>query len=84
MGLSKSLYVNGMQCPKLMWLSKHRKGDESVFVPNASLEAIFERGNEVGELACELFAGGERIKWENSTFDEKIAQTSELIAKGNF
>lgn len=82
MGLSKSLYVNGMQCPKLMWLSKHRKGDESVFVPNASLEAIFERGNEVGELACELFAGGERIKWENSTFDEKIAQTSELIAKG--
>ena len=48
MGLSKSLYVNGMQCPKLMWLSKHRKGDESVFVPNASLEAIFERGNEVG------------------------------------
>ena len=82
MGLSKSLYVNGIQCPKLMWLSKHRKGDERVFEPNASLEDIFERGNEVGELACELFAGGERIKWENSTFDEKIAQTSELIAKG--
>lgn len=22
------IYVSGIQCPKLMWLSKHRKGDE--------------------------------------------------------
>ena len=36
MALSKSLYINGMQCPKLLWLSKHRKGDGSVFAPNAS------------------------------------------------
>lgn len=82
MGISKSLYINGMQCTKLLWLSKHRKGDKSVFAPDASLEAVFERGNEVGELACKLFADGERIEWQNSTFDEKIAQTSELIKKG--
>lgn len=81
MGISKSLYINGMQCPKLLWLSKHRKSDESVFALDASLKAVFERGNEVGELACKLFADGERIEWQNSTFDEKIAQTSELIKK---
>ena len=82
MGISKSLYINGMQCPKLLWLSKHRKGDESVFAPDASLEAIFERGNEVGELACELFKGGERIEWDDTSFDEKIAQTKELNERG--
>ncbi|WP_086268606.1 MULTISPECIES: hypothetical protein [unclassified Campylobacter] len=81
MGISKSLYINDMQCPKLLWLSKHRKGDESVFAPNASLEAVFERGNEVGELACELFKGGERIEWEGTSFDEKIAKKrKELLA----
>ena len=82
MGISKSLYINGMQCPKLLWLSKHRKGDESVFAPDASLEAVFERGNEVGELACELFKGGERIEWDGTSFDEKIAGTKELIERG--
>ena len=82
MGISKSLYVNGIQYPKLMWLSKHRKGDESVFAPNSSLEAIFERGDEVGELVCELFGGGERIEWENSSFEQKIQQTKELIERG--
>ena len=82
MGISKSLYINGMQCPKLLWLSKHRKGDESVFAPDASLEAVFGRGNEVGELACELFKGGERIEWEGTSFEEKIAQTKELIERG--
>ena len=82
MGISKSLYINGMQCPKLLWLSKHRKGDESVFALDASLEAVFERGNEVGELACELFKGGERIEWNGTSFDEKIAKTKDLIERG--
>ena len=82
MGISKSLYINGMQCPKLLWLSKHRKGDGSVFAPDASLEAVFGRGNEVGKQACKLFKGGERIEWEGTSFDEKIAKTKELIERG--
>ena len=82
MGISKSLYINGMQCPKLLWLSKHRKGDESVFAPDASLKAVYERGNEVGKRACELFPNGERIEWDGTSFDEKIAKTKELIERG--
>ena len=82
MSISKSLYINGMQCPKLLWLSKHRKSDESVFAPDASLEAVFGRGNEVGKQACKLFKGGERIEWEGTSFDEKIAKTKELIERG--
>ena len=80
MALSKSLYINGMQCPKLLWLSKHRKGDKSVFALDTSLKAVLERGNKVGDLACELVKGGERIKWDGTSFDEKIAGTKELLA----
>ena len=55
--------------------------DESVFALDASLKAVFERGNEVGELACELFKGRERIEWEGASFDEKIAKKrKELLA----
>ena len=50
MGISKSLYINGMKYTKLLWLSKHRKGDGSVFALDASLKAVFESGNEVGEI----------------------------------
>ena len=63
MGISKSLYINGMQCPKLLWLSKHQKDDESVFTLNSSLEAVFGRGNEVSKLACELSTNAKHIEW---------------------
>ena len=69
MGISKSLYVNGMQCPKLLWLSKHRKGDESVFAPNASLDTVFQRGNKVVYLACKLFKGGDLIECYFTIFE---------------
>ena len=36
----------------------------------------------MGELACELFKGGERIEWDDTSFDEKIAQTKELNERG--
>ena len=58
------------------------KDEKSVFVANSSLEAVFKRENEVGKLAYELFTNAKRIEWENSSFDEKIAQTKMLIERG--
>ena len=43
---------------------------------------IFETGNMVGELACELFGGGKRIKFDGGSFDEKIVQTENFIKNG--
>ena len=51
-GLSKSRYTAFCQCPKILWLK--------VFKPEAAtedpaLQARFEQGNEVGDLAMQLF-----------------------------
>ena len=50
--LSKSKYCNFWQCPKMAWLNKY-KPEEKTEDPN--LEAVFTRGNEVGDLAMGLF-----------------------------
>ncbi len=76
--LSKSLYVRGLQCPKSLWLKKYKR---DVLDQNTD-PAIFETGNMVGELACELFGGGKRIKFDSSSFDKKIAQTENFIKNG--
>ena len=53
MNLSKSLYARAIQCPKSLWLKKY---NPSVLTPQDALaKAVFETGNAVGELACELF-----------------------------
>lgn len=41
--------------------------------------ARFEAGDEVGELALQLFDCADKISFENSTFDEKITQTKAFI-----
>ena len=76
--LSKSLYVRGLQCPKSLWLKKYKR---DVLDQNTD-PAVFETGNIVGELACELFGGGKRIKFDGSSFDKKIAQTKNFIKNG--
>ncbi|WP_298945814.1 DUF2779 domain-containing protein [uncultured Campylobacter sp.] len=76
--LSKSLYVRGLQCPKSLWLKKYKR---DVLDQNTD-PAVFETGNIVGELACELFGGGKRIKFDGGSFDEKIVQTENFIKNG--
>ena len=78
MKLSKSLYTRGLQCQKSLWLKKNKK--EVLSLPDASAQAIFENGNEVGKLACKLFPNGIEIPYENTTFTEKIELTKKLIS----
>jgi hypothetical protein len=78
--LSKSLYTRGLQCGKSLWLKKKNK---SVLTPpDASSETIFETGNKVGKLACELFPNGIEIPYEGTTFDEKISLTQKYLKDG--
>lgn len=78
--LSKSQFIKGLQCHKLLWLYKNRK--DLCEEANASLQALFVEGNYVGELAQSLFPHGEAILFEEGSFDEKITRTKELISKG--
>lgn len=79
MNLSKSLYTRGIQCQKSLWLKKYKP---SVLTPpNAAALAVFETGNVVGDLACELFPGGKEVAFTRD-YDEMMAQTREYLDSG--
>ena len=70
--LSKSKYMEGLQCQKLLWYEYNRRQD----IPkvDALRQAIFDQGRRVGELAQKLFPGG--IRLERHRMPEKHAEQS--------
>jgi hypothetical protein len=79
-GLSKGLYIRGLQCPKSLWLHKH--APELKDAVSEEQQAIFQSGSDVGELACELFPGGLLVPFEGLTVAEQIAKTARAMADG--
>lgn len=79
MTLSKSLYIRGLQCKKSLWLKKKKPG--VLQAPDDSAQAVFDTGTSVGELACGLFGGGERIEYTGD-FNAQMAKTKEIIEHG--
>ncbi|MFC1521335.1 DUF2779 domain-containing protein [Elusimicrobiota bacterium] len=76
MHLSKSTFVNGLQCIKYLWLQKHRR-DLKTPVSEA-LQATFDQGHEIGNLAKEYFKGGKEI--ESPYYEHKKAIDATLAA----
>jgi len=57
--ISKSTYLVGLQCPKLLW---HKVNTPEVFPEvDAATQAIFDQGAEVGALAKKLYPTGLEI-----------------------
>ena len=79
-GLSKSLILKGIQCPKALLLQKHPPAFD--FPPQPDLEAKFRAGNEVGLLAQQLYPGGVEVPFEGLSVAEQIEQTQALMADG--
>lgn len=79
-GLSKSLILKGIQCPKALYLQKNPPDFE--FPPQPDLEAKFRAGHEVGILAQQLFPGGTEVPFEGLSVHEQIKQTRQLIGSG--
>ncbi|MDH3809054.1 MAG: DUF2779 domain-containing protein [Desulfuromonadales bacterium] len=79
-GLSKSLILTGMQCPKALYLAKNPPAFE--FPPQPHVEAKFQTGNQVGVLAQQLFPGGTEVPFDGLSVTEQIAQTRQLIDAG--
>lgn len=77
MNISKSLYIRGLQCHKSLWLKKYNSD-----VLEASNESVLQNGNNVGDLACELYPGGVEIPYEGTSFEDKIIMTQDLINQG--
>lgn len=82
-GLSKSRYTLSCQCPKALWLRTYKPEVETV---DAGVEARFESGNEVGDLAMGLFGPFVEVttKREDGSLDlqSMINKTKDEMAKG--
>ena len=79
-GLSKTLLLKGLRCPKALWLAKNSPPFE--FPPQRGLEAIFTAGNQVNALAQRLFPGGVEVPFEDLSVSAQVAQTVDLINSG--
>ena len=60
--ISKSKYILGRQCPKLIWYSYNRK--DLIPPPDAGQLMMFAAGNRVGELAQTIYSDGIKIERE--------------------
>jgi len=73
--LSKSKYLNGLQCPRLIWTQFH----EPKKIPETDpvTQYIFDQGHMVGALAKKVFPGG--IDISSDDFMGNIRQTGQLL-----
>ena len=77
-GLSKSRYVAGLQCHRLLYTKVHDK--EKIPEPDAFTQYLFDQGTAAGELATDFFPGGTEIP--AFPIDESITKTQEALAAG--
>jgi len=75
--LSKSKYLAGLQCSKLLWY--HYNAKEDIPAPDEATQAIFDQGHEVGELAKTLFPGGIDVAKGIVDFAQVLPQSLEAI-----
>ena len=64
--ISKSKYIGGLQCFKLLWYNYNAKDEIPPY--DESTQAIFDQGHEVGQLAKSLFPEGVEIRGSHDGF----------------
>jgi hypothetical protein len=75
--LTKSNYLTGIQCPKLLWITKNDK--TRIPEPNEIEQKKFDDGTLIGELATHVFPRG--INLSNEEFKDNLDKTKEQLAK---
>ena len=79
--LSKSSYIKGLQCEKHLYLYKYHYNEMDEL--SEMQKAIFKRGTNVGELAQELFPGGEVAAYgDPPNYEKALDKTRYLIDNG--
>ena len=79
--LSKSRFTLGLQCARLLWWVTHER-DAPELVPDATLQARFDSGNEIGALARERFANGVLIDAPYTESAQRLQQTRDALDAG--
>jgi Domain of unknown function(DUF2779) len=75
--LTKSKYMNGLQCPKLLW----RANKKSLPEITLSDEHRFEQGHEFEEYVKKIYP--EHVDLNKLEFKENLKETQNAIKKGN-
>ena len=76
--LSKTRFIGGLQCLKRLYLeTKHRKLADPI---DASLQARFDTGTALGELARDMFPGGRLVSEDYLALDSAVQKTQTLVS----
>ena len=80
--LSKSTFMKGCQCPKALWLYKHKP--ELRTEVSEQQQTIFDQGTNVGKLAEQLFPKGVDARPENTfAYQQSVVDTQKYILEGH-
>lgn len=78
--LSKSRFIAGTQCHLRLWYESCER--EFASAPDDALQAIFDTGHEVGEVACRRYPGGHRVAHDHHHIPQALSETREIIRAG--
>ena len=76
--ISKSKYLSGLQCLKLLWFYYNRK--DQIPPIDAATQAVFDQGHVVGEYANRLFPNGIEIQREHSDIPGVVEDSKKALA----
>ena len=71
--LSKSRVMAGLQCHKRLWWTVHEPGAPEL-QPDEALQAVFDEGTHVGEVARAYVPGGVLIDLPYNAYAERSAE----------
>ena len=80
--LSKSKYISGLQCLKLLWVSINDAARLPAY--DAATQHVFDQGHIIGELAQQLYFGGIKLETDNIGANLKETTVSLKLRKPLF
>jgi hypothetical protein len=79
--ISKSKFISGIQCEKLLWFQFYRK--DLAEEPDEQTQFIFDQGHLIGEMVQSLFQGGVLVEDDHEHIKEAIDTTRRMIDEGD-
>src|SRR5512134_2314010 len=79
--LSKSRFVAGTQCHRLLWWKVHEP-NATELQPDKVLQDLFDQGKQAGELARTRYPGGVLIDLPYKNYDQRVAATRQALEAG--
>ena len=75
--ISKSKFLWGLQCPKLIWHAYNAK--HLIPEPDAQQQAVFDQGHQVGTRAKRLYPDGVEVGENVTDLEETVRLTKEAL-----